>query len=192
MLYFVRIHFNKRKKSYKINQRLWVYVRNTPLISLTPRFPPNWWYIFSLFSSCHKFHYLKEKKWGIPDFPPILSTKCQKEVQPYLRACIQPVYAVYFVRIPSFLGTEWVRIQIVYVCNDSLDKTGITNNRIRLTIFHQNWKPKKSQVNLPVGTVPFYKEPFCTKVSVAMRYQGCGNNFVIQVKKKKSRTKYHR
>lgn len=126
----------------------------------------------------------KRKKWGIPDFPPILSTKCQKEVQPYLRACIQPVYAVYFVRIPSFLGTEWVRIQIVYVCNDSLDKTGITNNRIRLTIFHQNRKPIKSQVNLPVGTVPFYKEPFCTKVSVAMRYQGCGNNFVIQVKKK--------
>lgn len=75
-------------------------------------------------------------------------------------------------------------MQIVYVSNDSLDKTGITNNRIRLTIFHQNWKPKKSQVNLPVGTVPFYKEPFCTKVSVAMRYQGCGNNFVIQVKKK--------
>lgn len=61
LLYFVRIHFDKSKKSYKINQWLWVYVRNTPLISLTPRFPPNWWYIFSLFSSCHKFHYLKGK-----------------------------------------------------------------------------------------------------------------------------------
>lgn len=64
-------------------------------------------------------------------------------------------------------------MQIVYVSNDSLDKTGITNNRIRLTIFHQNRKPIKSQVNLPVGTVPFYKEP----------YQGLGSDALSRVRK---------
>lgn len=42
-----------------------------------------------------------------------------------------------------------------------------------MTIFHQNRKPIKSQVNLPVGTVPFYKEP----------YQGLGSDALSRVRK---------